>query len=216
MPLLMLDLDNTLVDRDAAFRKAAAALLAEHALPESDIAWLMSVDAGGYTPRRSVADAIAERYGPALPVRAVRSLLERGGADRVVLSEAVREALGVAVAEGWSCVIVTNGPTAQQEEKIRNAGLDALVDGWVISEKAGHKKPAPEIFLAAAAIIGASLDGAWVVGDSPRADIAGADGIGVRSVWVSGGRPWTETDYRPTLVADDTASAIHHAIRTSR
>lgn len=38
MPLLMLDLDNTLVDRDAAFREAAAALLAEHALPESDIA----------------------------------------------------------------------------------------------------------------------------------------------------------------------------------
>ncbi len=32
-PLLMIDLDNTLVDRDAAFRTAAAAFLAEQTLP---------------------------------------------------------------------------------------------------------------------------------------------------------------------------------------
>ena len=45
MPLLMIDLDNTLVDRDAAFREAASAFLDEHALPGDDLAWLMSVDA---------------------------------------------------------------------------------------------------------------------------------------------------------------------------
>nr|WP_231930716.1 HAD hydrolase-like protein [Micromonospora coriariae] len=49
-------------------------------------------------------------------------------------------------------MIVTNGRTSQQEAKIRNTGLDRLVHGWVVSETIGHRKPAPEIFHAAAEI----------------------------------------------------------------
>lgn len=36
MPLLLLDLDNTLVDRDAAFRTAVTDFLAQHGLPETE------------------------------------------------------------------------------------------------------------------------------------------------------------------------------------
>ncbi|MFF4201099.1 hypothetical protein ACFYZ8_10405 [Streptomyces sp. NPDC001668] len=49
---------------------------------------------------------------------------------------------------------------------------------------------------------------------SPCADIRGAQGVGARSVWVSGGRPWTEPDYRPTLTTADTASAIRRLTST--
>ncbi|PAZ13439.1 hydrolase [Streptomyces sp. SA15] len=212
MPLLLLDLDNTLVDRDASFRKAAAEFLAEHALPEADLDWLMRLDASGYTPRQDVARAMSERYDGSLPESAVHQLLDRGAAERVILPEATREALGTAVADGWVCAVVTNGRVAQQETKIRNTGLDRLVHGWVISEAVGHKKPAPEIFHAAAASVGAALDGAWMIGDAPHADIRGAQGIGARSVWVSGGRPWTETTYRPTHIAQDAAAAIAHVV----
>nr|WSY51528.1 HAD family hydrolase [Streptomyces sp. NBC_00886] len=212
MPLLMLDLDNTLVDRDAAFRDAATEFLAAHGLPVEDLDWLMSVDAGGYTPRQAVAEAMTERYGGAAPDDVVRTLLDQGAADRVVLTEPTRDALTKAVAKGWTCVIVTNGRVAQQESKIRNTGLDMIVHGWVISESVGHKKPAPEIFHAAAATAGASLHEAWVVGDSAHADIRAATGIDARSVWVSNGRPWTETTFRPTHIATDAASAIHHVI----
>jgi len=211
MPLLMLDLDNTLVDRDAAFRDAVSEFLATYGLPEGDVAWLMSVDAGGYTPRPDLAKAMTERYGGAVTDADVRGFLDRGAADRVTLAEPTREALAVAVATGWSCVIVTNGRTAQQELKIRTAGLDALVHGWVISEAAGHKKPAPEIFHAAAETVGEPLHSSWVVGDSAHADIGGATGVGARSVWVSNGRPWTET-FRPTHITPDTASAINHVM----
>jgi putative hydrolase of the HAD superfamily len=111
-------------------------------------------------------------------------------------------------------VIVTNGRTVQQEAKIRNTGLDQLVQGWVISEAVGHKKPEPEIFQAAAATVSLPLPGAWVIGDSPHADIAGADALGLRSVWVTNSRPWTQNSYQPTHIAHDVASAINHAIRT--
>ncbi|WP_327722188.1 HAD family hydrolase [Streptomyces sp. NBC_00490] len=216
MPLLMLDLDNTLVDRDAAFRDAMTTFLASHALPEDDLAWLMSIDASGYAPRQDVARAMTNRYSKALPESAIRTLLDRGAADRVVLPEATRDALGKAIADGWTCAIVTNGRVAQQEAKIRNTRLDRIVHGWVISEAIGHKKPAPEIFHAAAAVVGASLHGAWMIGDSPHADIGGARGLNTPSVWVSGGRPWTEAAYQPTHVADDAATAIDYILSTSR
>ncbi|MFC9129338.1 HAD family hydrolase [Streptomyces sp. NPDC057099] len=212
MQLLMLDLDNTLVDRDAAFRAAATALLAEHALPETDIDWLMTLDASGYTPKPAVAEAMADRYGTALPESAIRTLLDRGAADRVVLAGTTREALAKALSRGWTCVIVTNGRTVQQEAKIRNTGLDRLVQGWVISEHVGHKKPGPEIFQAAAEAVGAPRVGGWIIGDSPHADIAGANALGLRSVWVSGGRPWLQDAYRPTHVAGDVSSAINFVI----
>lgn len=208
MPLLMIDLDNTLIDRDAAFREAAVSFLTEHALPEGDLDWLVSLDASGYAPRQEVARAMSGRYDGAVPEDAVRTFLDRGATERVTLAEAVRVALVRAVAGGWTCVIVTNGRITQQEAKIRNTGLDRLVHGWAISEAVGLKKPAPGIFHAAAAAVGVPLDGAWMIGDAAHADIRGALDVGARSVWVSGGREWAEAEYRPTRITSDTASAI--------
>lgn len=210
MPLLLLDLDNTLVDRDAAFRAAVVDFLAGHGLPAADLPWVTGMDASGYTPRDRLAAALTDRYGSAVPVTAVRALLDTGVPDRVVLASSSRRALGRARAAGWTCVIVTNGRVVQQETKIRRTGLDQLVQGWVVSEAVGCKKPEPEIFRAAAAIVGAPLTGAWVIGDSPHSDIAGAHALGLRSVWVADGRDWTDDSCRPTHVAQDVVSAIDH------
>lgn len=208
MPLLLLDLDNTLIDRDAAFRAAATDLLSAHGLPAADVDWLMAVDAGGFAARRDVGAALLDRYGDAVPAAAVAEFLDRGAADRVTLATRTRDALTLANAAGWRCVIVTNGRTAQQRAKVRVTGLDALVHGCAISEEVGHRKPEPGIFVAAARIGEQSLFGAWMIGDSPAADIGGACGIGIASVWLSAGRRWTEAAFRPTRVACDIASAI--------
>jgi putative hydrolase of the HAD superfamily len=151
-------------------------------------------------------------YGTEGLAAAVHALLDGGAADRVTLSHATRDALREAVSAGWTCVIVSNGRVAQQETKIRRTGLDRLVHGWAISEAVGHKKPAPEIFHAAADSVGASLRGAWMIGDSAQADVLGASGVGARSVWVSGGRSWTEAAYLPTHVATDAATAVRHLL----
>lgn len=154
MPLLMLDLDNTLIDRDAAFLASARTFLAEHRLPAADLGWIAELDASGYTPNDRMAAAIADRYGSSAPAGAVDALLDNGGSDLVALAESTRLALTRARADGWTCVIVTNGATVQQETKIRRTGLDRIVQGWVVSEAVGHKKPGPEIFRAAAEAVG--------------------------------------------------------------
>lgn len=216
MPLMMLDLDNTLIDRDAAFRSAAADFLAAQQLPGDDLEWLTTADASGYTARSSLVESIVARYGPRVTLEAARALTDHGTADRVVLAEETADALAAARDAGWLLAIVTNGRGPQQLAKIRNTGLDALVDGWVISEDIGVKKPDPVIFAAAAEHVGAGLDGAWMIGDSPRADIAGAHALGLRSVWIGTG-PWpAETDLRPSHTARDAACAIRYVLGPAR
>ncbi|MEV1019619.1 HAD family hydrolase [Streptomyces sp. NPDC050264] len=210
MPLLLLDLDNTLVDRDAAVRSAMAAFLTDHDLPATDLPRLMAADGDGYTPRAGLAALMTARYGARVPPHTIHALLDNGATDRVTLSDPVRTALLTARAAGWTLLVVTNGRTAQQTAKLERTGLDALLDGWTISEAVGRKKPDPKIFHAAAA--GRSLRAAWMVGDSAVADVLGARGIGLRTAWVSRGRRWTEPAFAPTHTAPDTASAIAHVL----
>lgn len=214
--LMLIDLDNTLIDRDAAFRAAVAAFLADQRLPADDLEWAMALDAGGYATRQEVAAGLLDRYRGRASSSAVHALVDRGAADRVVLTAGARGALTRAVAEGWTCVVVTNGRTAQQEAKMRRTGLDRLVQGWVVSEAVGRAKPDPAIFRAAAETVGASVPGAWVIGDSAHADIAGAAALGLSSVWVSNGRTWAGESCRPTHVAPDVVAAIGHVLGAGR
>jgi putative hydrolase of the HAD superfamily len=210
--LLMLDLDNTLVDRNAAFRLVVVDLLAEHGLPLAEADWVMAVDRDGFAPREEVLRAMTARFGASLPEDRIRDLLDGGAASRVELDQPTRSALEAARADGWRLAIVTNGRVLQQEKKIRRTGLDALVDGWVVSEGVGHRKPEPEIFHAAARAVGTDLSAAWMVGDSASADIAGAAGLGLPNVWVSNGREWAEATFAPTHLAPTGADAIRHVL----
>ena len=212
VPLMMLDLDNTLIDRDAAFRSAAAEFLDTWELPRDDLEWLMAADASGYTLRPVLAEAIVTRYDSGVPVDKVRDLTDFGAADRVVLAPETAAALSSAREAGWLLVIVTNGSGPQQLAKIRNTGLDTLVDGWVISGDLGFQKPDPKAFIAAADHVDAGLEGAWMIGDSPQHDIGGAHGLGLRSVWIGMGEWKMDFDFRPTHTAPDVASAIGHVL----
>ncbi|WP_020577668.1 HAD family hydrolase [Actinopolymorpha alba] len=217
MPLLLVDLDNTLVDRDAAFRAASVEFLTTHGLPTVDVDWIMRVDASGYRPRAVVAQALRERYA-SLDAGSVQAFIDRGAADFVTLPEATRFALRHAVTAGWTPVVVTNGSVTQQEAKLRISGLASEVAGWVISEGVGVKKPSRAIFDAAAASVGARLeDGGWVIGDAPQADIAGAVGVGLPSVWLHLGRTWpSELPFQPTHVADHLPAALDHILTVTR
>lgn len=208
MPLLLLGLDDTLLDRAGAFQTWAQEFLQKIGAPQYDLDWLLSVDADGMASPWDVAEAIRDRYRLRVSAIDLMEAIRDGVLERLHLDPLVACALGIAENAGWLPVVVTNGPTAVQETKLRTTGLDQYVIGWVISEEAGVRKPNPRIFAIAAERARVRLSGSWVVGDSPEADIGGASAAGLPSVWLHRGRAWQERRYAPTRVADGPIGAL--------
>jgi putative hydrolase of the HAD superfamily len=205
---LLLSLDDTLLDRAGAFRGWASDFLGRIGAPEYDLDWLLSVDADGMGSAWDVAEGLRDRYG--LRMTAIDLVEEVRGAimERMRLDPLTACALAIAEDAGWVPVVVTNGESRQQEEKLRKTGLDRYLADWVISEEAGVRKPNPRIFAIAAERARMRLGGAWLIGDSPEADIGGAAAVGLRSVWLHRGRRWSEPRYAPTRTADGVLAAI--------
>ena len=208
MPLLLLDLDNTLLDRAGPFRAWGQRFLAEIGAPDTDIDWLLSIDADGLTDRWDVADAIRDRYRLRTPSIDLVEALHDGVVEHTRLDPLIACALRIADDAGWVPVVVSNGAVRQQDAKIRRTGLDRYVADWIISEEAGVSKPNPRIFVLAAQRVRMQLRGAWVVGDSPEADIGGAAAVGLPSVWLHRGRSWMESRFAPTRTADGLIPAV--------
>jgi putative hydrolase of the HAD superfamily len=81
--------------------------------------------------------------------------------------------------------VVTNNVLAEQIEKLRHLGLDALVDVLIASEEVGVAKPHPAIFQAALERLACTPDQVVMVGDNWENDIVGASRVGIRSIWLN-------------------------------
>ena len=207
MPLLLVDLDDTLVDRAGAFHTWATQFAAELGLPDGAVPWLVEHDGDGFRDRPDFFAAAKEHFAVPASVEELERDFFAVFPPSLTSTAEVRDALVAVRAAGWRIAIVSNGaPT--QELKIRAAGLDELVDTWCVSSIEGCRKPDRRILDLAAARCGASLEGAWLVGDAPDADIGGAVAAGLPSIWLRRGRTWSRTDYGPTFEADTFAEAV--------
>ena len=198
MPLVFLALDDTLLDRSGAFRLWAKGFLDEIGAPqEISTGYSPSMPTasppGGTSPTRS-----ATATGSTIPSIDLLEELHEGplAYERLdpLVAARCRSPATPAGCPWWS-------PTARSSSRttrIRRTGLDRYVADWVISEQAGVSKPNPRIFALAAQRVRMRLGGAWVVGDSPEADIGGAAAMGLPSVWLHRGRTgWTTGSRRP-------------------
>lgn len=76
--------------------------------------------------------------------------------------------------------VVTNGSEEVQKNRFKKVGMDKLVDGIVISESIGAKKPEKEFFDYALKKAGCTdKSKAIIVGDSATSDIAGGKNCGI-------------------------------------
>ena len=209
MPLLFLDLDNTLVDRAAAYRLWAEGYLAERGADPALIDEMVLADGDGLRPKPEVQVAVQQLLGLDDETAAtIATVLRKGVLDHLALDPAVPIALQKARDAGWSPFIVTNGVVPQQDLKITNLGLDRYVDGGVVSDEVGVRKPDPRIFAIAAEQAGQPLEGAWMVGDAHDTDIEGAQAAGIRCVYMSRGRDWPAGLPEPDAFADSLSQAV--------
>ncbi|MBI2760583.1 MAG: HAD family hydrolase [Chloroflexi bacterium] len=105
---------------------------------------------------------------------------------------------------GYRLGLVTNrwfGRTLLERD-LRAHGVDGLFDTIVVSCDVGYEKPHREIFRLALAALGLPAEQAVMVGDSLRADVAGAKHSGLRAVWKRNRRP------QPPVVAGAGPDAV--------
>ncbi|BCW51366.1 hypothetical protein StoSoilB13_37080 (plasmid) [Arthrobacter sp. StoSoilB13] len=211
--LLLVDLDNTLVDRTSAFACWATNFVRSLGRPHSDAAWLITADRDGYEPRGSLALAIKQRFRMDRGIEALVDTLLFEHVELMTMDPRTRIALREAREAGWRIGIVTNGATAQQTQKIEHLGIEPYVDCVVISEAVGMKKPDAGIFRLAAQEWGCDLTDGWMVGDHPIADISGGRAARLKTGWVSRGQEWPNDVPPPTLTRRTAAEVIDALIR---
>ena len=207
---LVFDLDDTLVDRGAAFIRVTGSFYEAYlrgsglVTREEAVGRMVGWDEDGY----------AERKG--MFVRWIREWpwvgLDVGGLMRWYQTEMERQVRPDGEVNGflawlneervpWG--IVTNGRSGLQRATCRAAGLEGLAPFIIVSEEAGYGKPDPRIYGDALRAMGiAAPEQVMFVGDNPRTDIDGAKGFGMRAAWVRRGREYPSGLRRPDHVID--------------
>lgn len=105
------------------------------------------------------------------------------------------ETLAALRARGIRLAVLSNWDVALHET-LTTTRIDELVEAAVSSAEVGIAKPEPGIFEHLLGRMGVGADEAWHVGDSPEADVAGAQAAGLRPILV-----WREDDTPPATGA---------------
>jgi putative hydrolase of the HAD superfamily len=178
---ILFDLDNTLLDRDAARDRVIREWLGEEAL-----SWVRPLDDGGRSDRQAFCEAVVARAPGLGDARTFWERFRVGVADAVLPDPEVLHTLEL-LRPHYPLGVVTNGGETQRT-KLERAGLAALLPRVWVSSEVGADKPDPRVFLAALDGLGVRPDEALFVGDDLERDIRGALAVGMQALWLRGDR----------------------------
>ncbi|MBR1746884.1 MAG: YjjG family noncanonical pyrimidine nucleotidase [Clostridia bacterium] len=194
--VVLLDVDNTLLDFQAAQRTALVLAFSEMGFScESDRetrfdalnkSYWRLFEQGKISRERLVVERFErffEQEGlPGDAQTAERLYRKNLGKNHDLVPGAI-DALRYLKSK-YPVYLVTNGLKKTQEERLSDSGIDKLVDGVFISEEVGYRKPQKEFFsYVFSHIPPIARDQAVVIGDSLSGDIEGGRAAGTRTVW---------------------------------
>lgn len=143
--------------------------------------------------RRDCAAVVASALALSVPAEAVEAALL---AALVFTPYADAEpALRRWRGDGVRLVVVSNWDVSLHEVLART-GLASLLDGAISSAEAGAAKPDPAPIRAGLELAGVAAHEAWLVGDTPAADVAGARAAGVTPVLLDRAGRWPDARVR--------------------
>jgi HAD superfamily hydrolase (TIGR01509 family) len=116
-----------------------------------------------------------------------RSAVEMVG-EFVVPLPGVKRTLEGLRERGIVVAVLTNGWNPLQVRKAEEAGFRGPV---LVSSEIGERKPAPHAFEMLVRTLGTDPQQTWYVGDDPHSDVAGAQAIGMQTVWLN----WERKEY---------------------
>lgn len=177
------DVDGVIIDSGEQHRQAWEQMAREHGLPYSDAAFWATFGMRN-------ADILPRMFGVQGPPERIaalgdykeelyRELLRR---EAVALPGA-KELMTALHAAGYRQALGSSAPVANLRIIIELLGLGGLLDGYVSGEMVAHGKPAPDIYLAGAQLVGVPPAHCLVFEDAP-AGVAAAHAGGMRCVGV--------------------------------
>lgn len=209
---ILLDVDNTLLDFDAAERQALTEMLARYDLPHDAHACEVY-----HTVNRQLWDSLAKgelNKNKLFRIRFSRYMQAMGLPDNgkgTEMNDVYEDLLAthadvlpgavqalVELSEVATLAIVSNGAAKVQQARIEAAGLDRYMDGIYISEKIGAAKPSAKLYDHVMKDLGlTNRSRVLMVGDDLLADIQGGINAGLATCWVNFTGAENRTDIQP-------------------
>lgn len=184
---VIFDLDGTLVDNMALHAQAFAIFVERHGLPA-----LTQADRARLDGKRN-RDIFPDIFGRPLDDASLRAYtsekeglyreLSKGKLSPVAGLEALLDALD---ARQVPVAIATSAPPENVAHSLAELGLDGRLTRIMRSDEVARGKPAPDVFLAAAALVGVPPERCLAFEDAP-AGILAARAAGMRCVAVTTG-----------------------------
>ncbi|WP_029825955.1 HAD family hydrolase [Vibrio parahaemolyticus] len=104
----------------------------------------------------------------------------------------------------YKLVVITNGPIFSQHPKLKATQMNEWVDHIIVGGEEPEEKPAASIFQKALNLVDVKPEEALHIGDSLAADIAGANNMGILSVWVNATGASNPTEITPNFEIQET------------
>jgi beta-phosphoglucomutase len=199
------DVDGVIIDSAGQHRQAWRQLAEEEGLPYAEDAFWAS-----FGMRNS--DVIPRLYGVAGPPERIQELADRKESlyRELVAREGkalpgARELMAALHAAGYRQALASSAPEANIALIVRLLGLGPLLEATVSGEMVACGKPAPDIFLAAAARVGVGPERCLVIEDAPAgveaAHAGGMRCLAVRRAGVADAPGLERADYVATTLA---------------
>jgi len=201
---VLLDLDGTLIDRDAALR----ACLRHHGVPGEALEQLLDLDGTDNNSLAALSRELHQRRARLAPdpeslAKQLREQLPRF----VTPNPAISASLMRLTQAGLRLALISNGgPT--QRLKLAAARIDpAHFEIIHISGEQAHAKPDRAVFKSTLSALDLPASATLMIGDSANDDILGAQTLDIPTLWISHNRRYPANRVAPTLIAPDFPSA---------
>ena len=189
--VIIFDLDNTIIDRQRAFKEMLQVKLLE-ALPEDKkqlidaaVQDMMEWDKCGMVERNITFGMFCEKYD--VTSTTPKELCEewsKNSGKVVYLFDDVIETLEY-LHKKYRLALLTNGNSSSQRRKLQSTGIESYFEYTIVSSELGIAKPNPAPFLHVASTMHVNVEDCLYIGDNYNIDVIGSKNAHMDCIYVN-------------------------------